>query len=204
MNDERNQIERAMSRQIPAGDLDADTASLREGWRVLNQALEGADRDFDEAAFTARLQSQLLVEPARSAISTHARRHPGWIIAAAILGGCLAASLLFVLALASGQLSKQQVAEPARQKNKAAQPAVAIAKLPGEKSQSISESPPAGSARESDGGSWSWDDPLDSQISVAAAQMQSLQKPALPLDSSISTLNWQLQQMAQDLEEGAL
>ena len=54
------------------------------------------------------------------------------------------------------------------------------------------------------GGTLSWDDPLDSQISVAAAQMQTFQKPALPLDASISTLNYQLRQMAQDLDEGAL
>jgi hypothetical protein len=34
--------------------------------------------------------------------------------------------------------------------------------------------------------------------------MQTFQKPALPLDASISTLNYQLRQMAQDLDDGAL
>ena len=114
------------------------------------------------------------------------------MVVAALLGGALAASLLLMVALAGGFFGRQPIARPTktttpRQNNLAA-------------TQNIKPAPVV----ENGGSTLSWDDPLDSQISVAAAQMQTFQKPALPLDASISTLNYQLRQMAQDLDEGAL
>ncbi|MBC7854146.1 MAG: hypothetical protein IAF94_11990 [Pirellulaceae bacterium] len=186
-NDERKQLEHATS-NLPEQSLDGDATALREGWRVLSAALEKNSGQFDEAAFLSKLRREIAV-PHVSA-ETNSKRG-GWMVVAALLGGALAASLLLVVALSSGAFRQQPVAKPIpvtpKQNNLAVTPQVKPA--------------PAG---DHEGSNWNWDDPLDSQISVAAAQMQTFHKPALPLDASISSLNYQLQQMAQDLDEGAL
>jgi hypothetical protein len=110
---------------------------------------------------------------------------------ATLLGGALAASLLLVVALSGGRFRQQPVAKP-------------IPVTPEQNNLAVTPRTGATPAENHDGGTWTWDDPLDSQISLAAAQMQTMQKPALPLDASISTLNYRLWQMAQDLDEGAL
>lgn len=186
-NDELKQLELATS-HAPDQSLDAETAELREGWRVLAKALEKSSGRFDEGALVAKLQREMAASPRRAETNGQSR---GWIWVAALLGGALAASLLLMVALAGGFFGRQPIARPKtstpQQKNLAAAPRNIPAPVV-----------------ENGGSTLSWDDPLDSQISVAAAQMQTMQKPALPLDASISTLNYQLQQMAQDLDEGAL
>ena len=183
-SDELKQLELATS-NAPEQNLDAESAELREGWRVLTKALEKNSGRFDEGALVAKLQREMTASTPRA--GTNGRRG-GWMVVAALLGGALAASLLLMVAVAGGFFGKQPVAKPGqttapKQNNLAGKTA------------------PSGI---NDGSTPSWDDPLDSQISVAAAQMQTFQKPALPLDASISTLNYQLQRMAQDLDEGAL
>jgi hypothetical protein len=186
-SDERKQLELATS-NAPEQNLDAEAAELREGWRVLAKSLAQNSGQFDEGALVAKLKRDLAASP-RVAETNGQRR--GWMVVTALLGSALAASLLLMVALAGGFFGRQPVAKPTktitpRQNNLAAtrksNPAPLVA----------------------NDGSLSWDDSLDSQISVAAAQMQTFQKPALPLDASISTLNYQLRQMAQDLDEGAL
>lgn len=189
MEDELKKLTAATSREALASgtspNLDAETAELREGWRVLVKALEVNSGPFDEAALIAKLQSEM-VSPV-VATGTN-RRGNGWIIVG-VLGGVLAASLLVMVVIGSGWFGQQQpVAKPGK------------TTIP---QQGEVAKAPSG-INEQESGTPSWDDPLDSQISVAAAQMQTFQKPALPLDASISTLNYQLQQMAQDLDEGAL
>lgn len=181
--DELKQLERATS-EIPQRTLDEDAAALREGWRVLSATLERNDRPFDEAAFLSKLQRELADSPAIAVKGTG--KNSGWLVAAALLGGALAASLLLGVAIVSGRLGKQPIAEPPPAANSQKN----LAMAPNMKSEKESFSP--------------WDDPLDSQISIAAAQMQTMQEPTLPLDASISTLNYQLQRMAEDLDEGAL
>jgi len=185
-NDELKQLELATS-STPEQNLDAETAELREGWRVLTKALEQSSGRLDEGALVSKLQREMAASPRRAETNGQGR---GWMVVAALLGGALAASLLLMVALAGGFFGRQPIAKPKtttpQQNNVAAAPDIKPAPLV------------------ENGSTFSWDDPLDSQISVAAAQMQTFQKPALTLDASISTLNYQLRQMAQDLDEGAL
>lgn len=186
-SDELKQLELATS-NLPEQALDSDAAALRDGWRVLSAALDKCGGHFDEGALIAKLQREMAPSPRMAETK---RKSGGWIVGAALVGGALAASLLLVVALSGGRFRQQPVTKPIpvtpEQNNLAVTP-------------HIDPTPAVGH----DGSNWTWDDPLDSQISLAAAQMQTMQKPALPLDASISTLNYQLQQMAQDLDEGAL
>ena len=186
IDDDRKQLELATSK-LPEQALDSDAAALREGWHVLSAALEKTSDQFDEAAFLSKLQRDLAVPPI--AVKANGRTG-GWIVVA-VLGGALAASLLLVVALSGGRFRQQPVGKP-------------IPVTPEQNNLAVTPHIEPASAEDQDGGTWTWDDPLDSQISLAAAQMQTMQKPALPLDASISTLNYQLRQMAQDLDEGAL
>lgn len=180
--DELKQLEHATS-EIPERALDEDAAALREGWRVLSSALDRNDRPFDEVAFLCKFQRELADSPALPV--ERSGKNTGWLVVA-VLVGTLAASLLLVVAIVSGRLGKQPIAQPTPAVNSQENLVVA----PNIKAEKDLVSP--------------WDDPLDSQISVAAAQMQTMQKPALPLDASISTLNYHLRRMAEDLDEGAL
>lgn len=187
IDDDRKQLELATSK-LPEQALDSDAAALREGWRVLSSALQKNSGHFDEAACLSKLQREIVVPQATA--GTNSKRS-GWMVVAAVLGGTLAASLLLVVALSGGAFRQQPVAKP-------------IPVTPEQNNLAVTPHIEPASAEDHDGGAWTWDDPLDSQISFAAAQMQTMQNPALPLDASISTLNYQLQQMAQDLDEGAL
>ena len=205
MNDDnetlKERLERATSAAAPGGALDSEAASLREGWRVLSRALETSTRTFDEAAFVTKLQAELLAQPAVSLApqTTSSQRHWVRILGATLLGSALAASLVFAVVVINSRLTnepRQAVNKsPAKndQKNQ-------LAAIPVVKTQDALSSD---EVREN-GSPWSWDDPLDSQISVAAAQMESMQQPAPSVDRSISALDWQLKLMAQDLKEGAL
>jgi hypothetical protein len=197
----KEHLEQATSPKIPDGALDSEAAPLREGWRVLSRALETSNNRFDEAAFAAKLQAELLAQPAASPLpqTTSSRQHWGWVVGGALLGGALAASLVFALVIVNNRLAHQ--------------PGQVVKKPPTENDQQNHLAATSGTKEinslSSTGASqndspWSWDDPLDSQISVAAAQMESMQKPAPGVDRSISALDWQLKLMAQDLEEGAL
>ncbi|MFN0017185.1 MAG: hypothetical protein ACKVP0_02935 [Pirellulaceae bacterium] len=195
MNNDLKQLELATSRLLEQ-DLDGETAELREGWRVLASALEKSGEPFEEGALVAKLQREMAASS--SAIETK-RAGSGWIVVAALLGGTLAASLLLMVALAGGFFGPQPIAKP----TKTVTPPNNLATKSNTNPAIVQENPFRG-INENDGQVWNWDDALDSQISVAAAQMQTFQKPALPLDASISTLNYQLQQMAEDMDEGAL
>jgi len=197
MNNELKQLELATSR-LPEQELDAETASLREGWCTLASALEKSGGPFEEGALIAKLQREMAASS--PAIETK-RAGGGWIVVATLLGGALAASLLLVVALASGTFSKQPIAQPT---TPTITPQNNLAVTPNSNHSPSVETPLHQGINENDGHASSWDDSLDSQIFVAAAQMQTFQKPALPLDASISTLNYQLQQMAEDMDEGAL
>ncbi len=184
--DELKRLELATS-HAPEQSFDPETAELREGWRVLTAALKKDHGPFDEGKLVAKLQRELASSPPLAETN---RQGKGWMMGVVLLGGALAASLLLMVALAGGFFGQQPIAKPTK------------ATLPGQNNLAV-ETTPSG-LNENDASALSWDDPLDSQISVAAAQMQTFQKPALPLDASISTLNYRLQEMAQDLEEGAL
>jgi hypothetical protein len=201
MNDEHEnlarQLEQATSTSVPDAALDPETSRLREGWCALSRALEASHTPFDEAHFAAKLQADLLApSTACPAPRPEDRRtYWGWALGAALLGGALAASLLVAFAVVGYRAANQ--------------PQQIVKKSPAAGQKQFVATPGEPDSLSSTGASqhdapWSWDDPLDSQISVAATQMETMQKPALPLDTSISTLNWHLQQMAQDLEEGAL
>lgn len=181
MNEELKQLELATSTS-PEQNLDAETAALREGWRVLAGSLDKHSLPFYEAALLSKLQREISVSSGRCETKGQSG---GWMVVAALVGGALAASLLLMVAIGGGWFGKQSIAEPAS----AISPKVDLAASNMQAEKELISS---------------WDDPIDSQITVAAAQMQTLQKPALPLDASISTLNYQLQRMAQDLEDGAL
>ncbi len=195
IDDDRKQLELATS-SIPEQTLEPETAALREGWRVLSAALEKHNGHFDEAALLGKLQREIAAAPPLAETS---RRSEGWIAVAALLGGALAASLLLMVAYTGGWFDQQPIAKP----TKAVTPHNNLAATPRMKPAPGAETP-FHETTENDGSNWTWDDSLDSQISLAAAQMQTFQNPALPLDASISTLTYQLQQMAQDLDEGAL
>jgi hypothetical protein len=182
MNEDLKQLEMATS-TLPEQNLDAEAAALREGWRVLTGSLDNHNVPFDEAALLSKLQREISVAPG---VSETKGTSGGWIVVTALVGGALAASLLLMVAVGGGWFGPQSIAEP----TPAISPQMDLAAASNIKAEKESIS--------------SWDDPLDSQITVAAAQMQTLQKPALPLDASISTLNFQLQRMAQDMEDGAL
>ena len=194
-NDELKQLELATS-SAPEQGFDADAGALREGWGVLSSALDKCSGHFDEAALLGKLQREIAAAPPLAETS---RRSEGWIAVAALLGGALAASLLLIVAHTGGWLDQQPIAKP----TKAVTPHNNLAATPRMKPAPGVETPFHG-INKNDGSNWTWDDSLDSQISLAAAQMQTFQNPALPLDASISTLTYQLQQMAQDLDEGAL
>ena len=198
-DDELKQLELATSR-ASAQNLDAETAALREGWNVLTAALEKSSGPIDEAAVVARLQREVAASPPAAETK---RAGGGWMVIAALVGGALAASLLFVAVLASGQLGKQPVAKPKTPEVAPQQNNLAV--TPKTELSPTVEAPAHPGINENDGHVWNWDDSLDTQISVAAAQMQTMQNnQALPLDDSISTLNYQLKQMAEDLDAGAL
>lgn len=193
MNEELKQLELATSAS-PEQNLDVETAALREGWRVLTGSLDNHNVPFDEAALLSKLHREISVS---SGMSETKHKSGGWMVVAALVGGALAASLLLVVAIGGGWFGPRSA--PSRMYSVAGRngltPSPSVPPSPAQKN---------GGTNENNGSTPSWDDPLDSQITVAAAQMQTLQKPALPLDASISTLNYQLQRMAQDLEEGAL
>lgn len=197
MNDELKQLEQATS-SLPVQNLDAETAALREGWRALSASLDKYNGQFDEAALLSKLQREIFVPPQASETNG---KSGGWIVVAALLGGALAASLLLMVALAGGWFGQQPIAKPTQtvppQQNR-------LAASPNLRPAPAVESPSRHGINEHDGSTSTWDDPLDSQISVAALKMQTMQQPASRLDATISTLNYQLKQMAQDLDQGAL
>jgi hypothetical protein len=186
--DELEQLELATS-AAPEANLDADTAALRDGWRILSASIEKNAEHFDETDFLSKLQLENGPALPAERNTTETNGKPGgWMVVATLLGGALAASLLLAVALAGGLFSQPHSVK----KTLTSHPAPVV------------ESPSRQGIHPQDGNAWSWNDPLDSQISVAATEMQFMQNPALRLDATISTLNYELQRMAEDLDEGAL
>ena len=82
-NDERKQLELATS-NAPEQNLDAETAELREGWRVLAKTLQQSGGPFDEGALVCQIAARNGCFSTAGSKQNGQRR--GWMVVAALLG----------------------------------------------------------------------------------------------------------------------
>lgn len=199
MNDEwdklERQLERATSPECPAaGSLDAETASLREGWLALGELLRAVEPPDGEPIH--------LPEPALP-IRRTGRKAAG--IAA------LAASLLVGLTLAgkwiradrpSGMATRSHAAlsEIARAET---EPATSDAKpATSDAEPSHPDAEPFETASLADWGEW--DDPLDQQIASVAQEVVRIQQDWDQMDGAFGLLYVGMEEMAEELEQSSL
>jgi hypothetical protein len=190
MNDQFNtndaQLRLATSRALPpTAKLDADTASLREGFLALGAGLESAGSDFDEAALIERVRSQCADFNKPQVKEIAAAKTPNRFMEV-VLGVVLAASVLLVV----GRLV---VVSP--QADRPGEVVVA----PGAPVQSEPEDFIEPNAEPSASVAKAWIDPLDEEIATAQAEMRWLNSRGNGLDGSLSQVGWQLEALSAEL-----
>ena len=180
----RDRLEQATAAECPPdATLDAETASLREGWVALGQLLEAAQPGLDEP-FEFR-------QPLRQTTRTRRRL-------AAV--ATLAASLMVAVVLAWALMQRgglgdraslpQQIALPGA--GQTSKPSVALV-------EEIQGEPHADGT---DG--FDWSDSLDDQIAMAGQQVVRIQQDWHRLDDAFGPMHRGLEQMEQDIEESEL
>lgn len=180
MSDELNELERQLERATAAecpseALLDAETASLREGWLALGQLLEAARPTLEEPLE--------LPEPAR----------PTWHVRWRLAGvAAVAASILVGLTLVWKSTGTSRPGDPSTLSDEisvdAEQP------LPGARQARLVSIPDE----------LNWDDSLDEQITLAAQEVVRIQQDWYYLDDAFGPVYHGLEQMEEDLDQSAL
>jgi len=199
VNDEwdrlERQLERATAPECPAPDaLDAETASLRDGWLALGELLRAVEPPVEPPL--------KLIEPDRP-VRRIARTAAGIAV--------LAASLLVGLTVARTWIRADRPAELATRRDTPrseiaradAEPPHTVAKpsaTVAEPSTSDAEPPDAASLADWGG----WDDPLDRQIASVAQEVVRIQQDWDRVDGAFGLLYVGMEQMAEDLEQSSL
>jgi len=201
MNDELNtpmteeQLRLATSRSLPGGaKLDAETASLRDGFLSLGSALEAAGGDFDEAALIAKLTAARTPGTDATALVAHgelqpvepASRVPSAVqLTVLLVSAALAASAVFAfLRMTANQPAAVEIAKaPGKAVDRSLAPVV----------EKVNE---AGPSYEVVG---AWSDPLDDEIAVAQAEMNWLGSRRYGVDGSLSQVGQQLEALSLEL-----
>lgn len=182
---ERGQLEAATSRAPEAGgELDAETAALRNGFFALGRALDTAAAEYDEAAAIARLQALC----AENASVTAAGRTRRWTqLWEVVLGGALAASALIatVRIVASWRAADAVVVTPSAPRDN--QVAVLPETSGDDSAQDVWQQPDA------------WNDPLDEEIVAAEDSLADLSGRPPGIDGALSDMNQTLEALADDL-----
>lgn len=180
MSDELNELERRLERATAAECpsepiLDAETASLREGWLALGQLLE---------AVRPQLEQPLqLPEPARPKPLVR------WRLAGV---AAVAASILVGLTLVWKSIGTSRPSTPSSVSEASA--VEAEQPLPARRTTQL-----ASVADE-----LAWDDSLDQQIASAAQAVVRIQQDWYHLDYAFGPVYHGLEQMEEDFDQGAL
>jgi hypothetical protein len=196
-----DELRLATSRTLP-GDaaLNGDAAAAREAFLSLGGAIESASGDFDEAALVRRLRATLLSarEPALAAMASsteHTSQRRWWPL---VVGAALAASLAGVLFIpASTDDNSQAIAvslEPQTSIDATSEPKQPI-------DLAVTPDTAAGDASLV---AETWSDPLDDEISRAAATIGQLAGRDSGLDDSLLEINDRLEALVQELKSETL
>jgi len=171
-----DQLRLVTSRSLPAGSaLDAETSAARDGFLALGSAVESAARHFDEAALLSQLTSSREQTCSRSLINQYA-----WPL---IATGAIAAGML--LAIARIAMEHRQANEP-----------IVIVRPP-------VTSAPVGTAVGAPS-ALTWNDPLDDEITLAAATIDRFSPTSRSFDNSLLDMNDQLQALSRELSGESL
>jgi hypothetical protein len=183
----QRRLEKATARPSPAEDaVDAETAALRAGWLALGELLEAAPPQADP-----------LSRPAGPPVPRRRR----WLPAAMAV---LAASILIAVIVPwslRGTKSAVAPAPPQLAQVAGSHPRPSSAAASAERAtppQTAQHAPPA--ARPSE----PWDDSLDQEIAAAAEAIASVQDGWRGDASDPSAIEYQLQQIRKDIENGTL
>ncbi|MBN2473048.1 MAG: hypothetical protein JXB62_00470 [Pirellulales bacterium] len=178
MNDQsrlQRRLEQATAEALPAdAPLDAETASLREGWLALGQLLKAVE---------PALEKPLVLSPA----TREAR--PGRL--AIRWAAALAASLLIVASLAFGLLRPKQGGAIAE---KPAEPAAGA----------VQTTAPSPTPMAPEKGQLAWDDPLDEELALAGQHVIRLQQDWCALEDPFDPVYDGLEEVGQDIEGNTL
>ncbi len=167
-----DQLRLATSRSLPADTaIDPDTAAARDTFLALGSAVESAARHFDETALLSQLTISREQICSQSVISRYA-----WPL---IVSGALAAGML--LAIVRIAMEHRQASEP-----------VAVVRPPDTGApMTIPVIAPASVA---------WNDPLDDEITLAAATIDQFSHTNRTFDNSLLDMNDQLQALSRELQ----
>jgi hypothetical protein len=175
---DQRQLELATSRHLrPDTPLDPKAAELREGWLLLTESLERCQAEND-SAFAARVGSKL------AAASLVVRGNRSRYVAVIGALGAVAAAALVVLAVS--------IPGGSRPRTEFASAGQAHGVVTNEADFEFPDDDAA------------WDDPLDVQIALVEEQVASLADAVPRLDASLSALDQQLAELANDLDGGSL
>ncbi len=167
-----DQLRLATSRSLPPdAALDAETSAARDSFMALGSAIESAARHFDQAALLCELTTS--PEPTCSRFSNTQYAWP------LIASGALAAGML--LAVARLTMEHRQTNEPT----------------------SMVQSPVSGAPRGAAGvtaAAVAWNDPLDDEITLAAATIDRFSHATRGFDGSLLDMNDQLQALSRELQ----
>ncbi|HUT89086.1 MAG TPA: hypothetical protein VMY37_06305 [Thermoguttaceae bacterium] len=185
MSDELDRLQRQLERATASecstdGSLDAETASLREGWVALGELLEAAE--------PSREQPLELREPLKPG------RRTGRKVAGIV---ALAASLLVGVTLAGKWIRANRPGRPATRSDASL---AEIVQADGEQFN-----PDAGQLETASLADWvDWDDPLDQQIASVAQEVVRIQQDWDQVDGAFGPLYSGLEEMAEELDESPL
>jgi hypothetical protein len=192
VTEDLSQLERRLEQATASdgasdGPLDAETASLREGWLALTERLK--------AVQPAAASPLVWREPRRS------RRYEGRRALAVI---AVAASLVMGVAVAGRMVRTDRVgpvaafsAPSAGSAELAARASTTDPVQPGAPSDQRGETEQVPTVRD-------WDDPLDQQIAAAGDEIAGVHRDWDHLDDALGTLYYGLDQVERDLEESSL
>jgi len=177
----QRQLERATASECSTdGSLEAETASLREGWLALGELLEAAE--------PSREQPLKLPEPLKPGRLT--RRNVAGIVA-------LAASLLVGVTLAGKWIRANRPGGPATR------PDASLAEIVQADGEQFN--PDAGQLETESLADWDeWEDPLDEQIASVAYELVRIQQDWDQVDGAFGPLYFGLEEMAEELEQSPL
>jgi len=177
LNKLRRRLEQATAAERPSGvPLDAETASLREGWLALGQLLEAAQPALGEPL--------KLREPVERTSRARWRR-----------AGAVAAALLI------GVTSAWEWTRSGRHDGASSMPALS-SRTAADIEHPVAPSKQPQLAPTED--ELEWNDPLDQQITLVAQEVVRVQQDWYRLDEAFSPVHRGLEQMEADLEENTL
>jgi hypothetical protein len=194
-----DELRLATSRSLP-GDvaLDAEVAAAREAFLSLGGALESAGSEFDEAALIQRLHAACLIAPkpsAKYALPERTTERRWWPL---LVSGVLAAGLagLFFILGGTNDDSQPIAVTPELQKpsetHASPNPPIDLRVARNTVSEDTAEVAQA------------WSDPLDDEISLAAATIGQLAGHERGLDYSLLEINDRLEALVQELNSETL